>query len=129
VAFWRDPYSIRASVSRRRVEVLRAGRVVRAFTVAVGAPGHDTPLGRFAVTDRLRVAAGSPYGCCALALSGHQVHLPPNWPGGDRLAIHATTDLNRIGMPVSMGCMRTTPVNARWLIDHVPLGTQVQIHA
>ena len=35
------------------------------------------PSGRFSVTDKLRVTdPGSPYGCCVLALSGHQTHLP-----------------------------------------------------
>jgi lipoprotein-anchoring transpeptidase ErfK/SrfK len=96
----------------------------------VGAANHTTPTGRFSVTDRLRVTdTGSAYGCCVLALTGHQVHLPPDWPGGDRLAIHATRDTGSIGKAVSLGCMRVDAAHARWLIDNVPLGTPVFIRS
>jgi hypothetical protein len=82
------------------------------------------------VTDRLRVTgSNSPYGCCVLALTGHQTDLPEYWPGGDRLAIHATDDESTIGKPVSLGCMRAKARQARWLIDNVPLGTPVFVRA
>ena len=56
-------------------------------------PATTTPTGRFAVTDPLRVSgAGRPYGCCALALTGRQPNVPQGWTGGDRLAIHGTTE-------------------------------------
>jgi hypothetical protein len=70
---------------------------------------------------------GSPYGCCVLALTGHQTRLPPDWPGGDRLAVHATSDLGSIGRRASLGCMRVTPRQAGWLIRTVPLGSPVFI--
>ena len=76
--------------SARRLTVRRGGRMPRRVRVAVGRPGTETPTGRFAVTDKLHTKrADSPYGCCALALSGHQPKLLPGWPGGDRLAIRA----------------------------------------
>ena len=84
-------WAIRANLKKRRLYVQHNGSTVRRFTIAVGRPGNQTPQGRFTVTDKLRVTdPGSPYGCCVLALSGHQTHLPPSWPGGDRLAVHAT---------------------------------------
>ena len=43
------------------------------------------------------------YGCCILALSGHQDNLPAGWPGGDRLAIHGGSG---IGSADSAGCLR-----------------------
>ena len=73
--------------------------------------------------------AGSPYGCCVLALSGHQTQLPQGWPGGDRLAVHATSDLTSIGRPVSLGCMRAESDHARWLIETIPLGTPLFVRA
>jgi lipoprotein-anchoring transpeptidase ErfK/SrfK len=110
--------------------VHKDGHTVRRVTIAVGGPGHPTPTGRFAVTDRLSVLdKGSPYGCCVLALTGHQTRLPPGWPGGDRLAIHATTDTASIGKAVSLGCMRAPSSQARWLIESVPLGTPVFIRS
>ena len=121
-------WSLHADISKRQLVVRRGGKVVRRVRVGVGRPGHGTPKGRFAVTDRLRVTdPASPYGCCVLALTGHQTRLPPGWPGGDRLAVHATADLSGLGREVSLGCMRSHPTDARWLIKKVPLGTPVFI--
>jgi hypothetical protein len=121
-------WSLHADLSRRELVVRRDGKAVRRLRVGVGRPGHGTPTGRFAVTDRLRVTdPASPYGCCVLALTGHQTKLPPGWPGGDRLAVHATADLSNLGQAVSLGCMRSDPRDARWLIKKVPLGSPVFI--
>ncbi len=123
-------WSLHVDLSKRRLLVRKDGRKVRRMTIAVGSPQHSTPKGRFAVTDRLDVVdQGSPYGCCVLALTGHQTRLPADWPGGDRLAIHATTDTSSIGKAVSLGCMRTTSGQARWMIEKVPLGTPVFIRS
>ena len=114
--------------SARRVTVRRGAHVLRRFPIAVGRPGTPTPLGRFAVTDRLRTDnSDSPYGCCALALSGHQTHLLPGWPGGDRLAIHATPAVETIGKRASLGCMRASTADMRALMRLVPLGAPVFI--
>lgn len=122
-------WSLHADLSKRRLPVRKDGRTVRRYAVAVGAPEHPTPRGRFSVTDKLRVTDGSPYGCCVLALTGHQLRLPAGWPGGDRLAFHATNDLSSIGQPVSLGCMRTDSRRARWLIETIPLGAPIFIRS
>jgi hypothetical protein len=123
-------WSLHADLSKRRLHVRWDGRLVRRYAVAVGSPDHPTPRGRFSVTDKLRVTGGgSPYGCCVLALTGHQLRLPAGWPGGDRLAVHATNDLSSIGKPVSLGCMRTDSSRARWLIETIPLGAPIFIRS
>ncbi len=123
-------YDIRVDRSAHSAALRHAGHVVVRFPVAVGRPGNETPLGRFAVTDKLRPVDGtSPYGCCALALSGHQTRLEPGWPGGDRLAIHGTPATWSIGQAVSLGCMRAPEKALRELMRRVPLGTPVVIGA
>ena len=118
--------SIRVDRSARTLTLLRGDRVLRRFAVAVGRPGTPTPLGRFAVTDLLRAGRpDSPYGCCALALSGHQPRLVPGWPGGDRLAIHATPQVETIGRRASLGCLRASTRDVRALMRRVPLGAPV----
>ena len=103
---------------------------MRSFSVAVGRPGTETPTGRFAVTDKLHPGdPASPYGCCLLALSGHQTKLIAGWPGGDRLAIHATPNLWTVGKAASLGCMRARPADIRRLMRTVPAGTPVFIRA
>jgi hypothetical protein len=123
-----DPWAIRVRLATRHLEVLKNGRVVRRVEVTIGGPSTPTPTGRFAVTDRIRwVGRGSDYGCCTLALSGHQPHVPPGWAGGDRLAIHSTDTPQTLGVAASNGCLRTTDADARWLIMHVYLGTIVEV--
>jgi lipoprotein-anchoring transpeptidase ErfK/SrfK len=121
---------IRVDRSRREATLRRDRRVLRRFPVAVGRPGTETPLGRFAVTDRLRTGRpDSPYGCCAVALSGHQTKLLPGWPGGDRLAIHATPNPETVGEEASLGCMRAYDADIRALMRRVPLGAPVVVVA
>jgi hypothetical protein len=123
-------WSVHADLSRRVVVVRRSGKRLRSFRAGVGRRTNPTPKGRFAVTDKLKVTdGGSPYGCCVLALTGHQTRLPANWPGGDRLAMHATANRSDVGRRVSLGCMRVLSGHARWLIENVPLGAPVFIRS
>jgi lipoprotein-anchoring transpeptidase ErfK/SrfK len=118
--------SLHVDRSARRLIVRRGDRVLRRVTVAVGRAGTETPTGRFAVTDKLRTGrSDSPYGCCALALSGHQPKLLPGWPGGDRLAIHATPQTDSIGTAASLGCLRAATRDLQALLRIVPLGAPV----
>jgi hypothetical protein len=126
--FRRTRYSLHADLSGRWLELRRAGRRVRRFSVAIGRPGSDTPTGRFAITDKLRGSSyGSYYGCCILALNGHQPNLPPGWNGGNRLAIHGTNAPGSIGTPASAGCLRAADSDLHVLMRRVPLGTPVFI--
>ena len=121
-------YKLNVDVSGRRLEVVKNGRVVRRVRTAVGEQGTATPTGRFAVTDKVPFRyRGSPYGCCALALTAHQPNTPSEWTGGDRIAIHATPISSSIGRSVTLGCMRVPTRDARWMMRHIPLGTQVSI--
>ena len=123
-------YAIHVDRSAHRLVLRRGREIVQRMPIAVGRPGNETPLGRFAVTDALLPArADSPYGCCILALSGHQTKLVPGWPGGDRLAIHNTPQPETVGRAVSLGCMRAHRRDIRALMRRVPLGTPVFIRA
>ena len=124
----RTRLEIRIDLSRRRLRLVDGDRVVRSATVSIGRPGSSTPTGRFAVTDKLPGAKfGSYYGCCIIALSGHQPNLPPGWPGGDRLAIHGTPNPSSIGTRASAGCLHAGAPALRSLMRRVPLGTPVFI--
>ncbi|HZG50009.1 MAG TPA: L,D-transpeptidase [Thermoleophilaceae bacterium] len=123
-------WTLHVDLSRRMLYARQGGHTERSFSVGIGRRGNPTPRGRFSVTDKLRVTdRDSPYGCCVVALTGHQTRLPPSWPGGDRLAIHATTDRASIGRPASLGCLRLSSREARWLLDTIPLGAPVFIGA
>jgi L,D-transpeptidase catalytic domain len=121
----RTRVTLEADLSARVLRVRRAGRLVRTIQIGIGAPGTPTPTGRFAITDKLRGSDYSAvYGCCILALSGHQTHLPPGWTGGDRLAIHG----GATGGAASTGCLHAAEPDLRYLMRLVPLGAQIVIH-
>jgi hypothetical protein len=119
-------WTLRASLSRRELYVLRDGRLVRTIPVGIGAPGSPTPTGRFAVAEKVTGPFGPAYGCCILALTARQPHLPPGW--NTRItyyvAIHAGSGQ---GAAVSAGCLHATEADIRYLMRTVPLGTPVQI--
>lgn len=121
-------WSLHAFLDRHLVVVYHNGRAVRHYTIAVGKPTAPTPTGHFAVTDRLNTGDPTgPYGCCILALSAKAPHQISDWDGGNRIAIHSTPETASIGHSVSHGCMRLTLAEGRWLIQHIPLGTPVDI--
>jgi lipoprotein-anchoring transpeptidase ErfK/SrfK len=119
------PVSLEVDRSARWLRVWRMGRVLRTVRIAVGTLATPTPRGRFAITDKLSNFMPSIYGCCTLALSGHQTRLAPGWTGGDRLAIHAGSG---IGGAVTNGCLRAAGSDMRYLMELLPLGTQVVVH-
>ncbi len=123
----RETWKIVIDLSQRRGRLVHQSKTYRTFPLAIGSPIYATPTGRFGVTDRLHL--GGPYGCCTLALSAHQPHVPQDWPGGDRIAIHATNDPASVGQAVSHGCLRASDKTMALLMAKVPLGTQVLIHA
>ena len=127
---FRVDYSIEEDLSRRQLTVRRGSRVVARTTTAIGRAEAPTPRGSFAVTDRLVIdRKGSPYACCVLALSAHQPKIPQGWGGGDRVAIHATSDASSVGQAVSLGCLRVRTEVMRRLVRMVPLGTPVRVVA
>jgi L,D-transpeptidase catalytic domain len=110
--------------ARRLLELRYGDRVLDRYPVTVGRPGTETPLGSFSVTDALAGPTLGPYyGCCALALSGHQSNLPEGWFGGDRMAIHGTP--GALGLAASAGCIRASDQTMVSLFARVPLGTPV----
>ena len=126
----RTHLAIRVDLSRKRLQLVDGRRVLRTATVGIGRPGSPTPTGRFSITDKLPGSRyGSYYGCCILALSGHQTNTPAGWRGGDRLAIHGTDNPATIGVPSSAGCLHAEAEDLRVLMRRVPLGTPVFIHA
>jgi lipoprotein-anchoring transpeptidase ErfK/SrfK len=124
-----QPRTIVIDLSKRSLTVFHRGTPTNRYKVAIGAPGTETPTGKFAITDRLKVQPGTPYGCCILALTARQPKIAQGWGGGDRVAIHATPDDGVIGKAVSHGCLRATNKALRQLMRRVRLGTPVTVHA
>jgi hypothetical protein len=119
-------WTLRASLSRRELNVRRGGRIVRTIRVGIGAPGSPTPTGRFAVAEKLTGPFGPAFGPRILVLTARQPRLPAGW--NTRItyyvAIHAGAGQ---GSAVSAGCLHMDEPDVRWLMRTVPLGTPVLI--
>jgi lipoprotein-anchoring transpeptidase ErfK/SrfK len=125
----RNPYTVRADLSKHRVDVYRLDKKIMQFPAATGAPDSPTPTGRFFVTDRVPIPSGGSFGTYAFGISGIQTNLPAGWGGGDQLAIHGTNDPGSIGTAASAGCLRVSEAALDRLLPVLSLGTPVQIKA
>lgn len=111
----------------RRLELLRAGRVVLRSRISTGAPDMPTPLGRFYVKERLIPAdPNGPWGPAALGTSAYSDVLK-SWVEGGPIGIHGTDDPSAIGRAVSHGCIRLPNDAMRRLYALTPAGTPIVI--
>ena len=110
----------------RRLEVWRGSTLLFRTKVAVGAPGMETPLGRFYVTARF-VPDDSFLGSFALETSAYSKL--SEWPGGGVVGIHGTSKPWLLGQAVSHGCIRVSNEAALRLKALAPLGTPITISA
>lgn len=129
-ALFEEPRTIVIDLSAKTLTLFHRGRLTDRYRVAIGTPATPTPTGRYAVTDRLKTGdENGDYGCCILALNGHQEKIAQGWGGGDRIAIHATPHTWTIGKAVSHGCVRASNKALHQLMRKVRLGTPVRIKA
>jgi hypothetical protein len=119
-------WALRVSLSRHALFVVHGGHVVRTIPVGIGRAGSPTPQGRFAVAEKLTGSFGPAFGCCILALTARQPHLPPGWNRQLTyyVAIHAGSGE---GSAISAGCLHATEADVRYLMRVLPLGTGVRI--
>jgi len=116
-------------VRARRLELLRAGRVVLRTAISTGEPATPTPIGRFYVKERLLPTdPNGPYGPAALGTSAFSPVLK-NWAQGGPVGIHGTDDPSAIGRPASHGCIRLPNAAMKRLFALTPAGTPVIIRA
>jgi lipoprotein-anchoring transpeptidase ErfK/SrfK len=110
----------------RTLELHSHGRVVFRTRVAVGAPGMETPLGRFYVQAKFRPTAPI-LGAFGFETSAYSKL--SEWPGGGIVGIHGTNAPWLLGQAVSHGCIRVANDAILRLRDLVPVGTPIQIVA
>jgi lipoprotein-anchoring transpeptidase ErfK/SrfK len=102
--------AVRIDLSRQQMTVTVEGAYYATWPVSTARPGYRTPVGNF-----------KPY----LMKRTHYSTIYDNAPmphsifflGG--YAIHGTTEVRNIGRPVSHGCVRLVPSNARALFELV----------
>jgi lipoprotein-anchoring transpeptidase ErfK/SrfK len=111
-------------------------KLVKTYTVAVGAVGFDTPAGVYHIQNKAVNPAWSvPNSDWAGDLAGETIPggspdnpLKARWMGiFDGAGIHGTDDVASLGSAASHGCVRMSVPDVIDLYDHVPVGTPIYI--
>jgi lipoprotein-anchoring transpeptidase ErfK/SrfK len=111
-------------------------RVVVSFPVAVGTSRHRTPIGRFAVLEKIadpdwvQFDWTNPSRVLRRIPPGPENPLGSRWIGfasahGWGIGFHGTPRPELIGQAVSHGCVRMHESDVVWLYDRVRIGTPV----
>lgn len=149
---WNDPMepAVELVLDRRRRQllVLRDGSEQRRYPVAIGRPGWETPVGRFAVQELVKQPIW------VHPASGQRVPPGPANPLGSRwigffedctprrgfngqsqavvrgcasAGFHGTPQRSSVGRAISHGCVRLLDEHIRELFELVELGTPVTV--
>ncbi len=117
------------SIPDRKLALLDDGRVLRVYTVAVGAQVSPSPRGEFKIISRLSHPTYFHPG--VVIPPGKNNPLGTRWIGLDRkgYGIHGTNQPRSIGKAASHGCIRMAQADLEQLFDEVRVGDAVEIHA
>jgi hypothetical protein len=131
---WIPAGTVSLSPTVAEIDVHRASRTIDLYShgahvwhaiVAIGAPGMETPLGRYYVAARF-VPYNDPFlGVFGVETSGYS--RLTEWPGGGWFGIHGTDMPQLLGQAVSHGCIRVSNLTATKLRRYAPLGTPIVI--
>ena len=109
-----------------RAILKRRGKTVWRAPVGVGAPGTETPAGRFWIRERLRVPfGGGIYGPWAFGTAAYS--RLSDWPGGGVVGIHGTDQPGLIPGRPSHGCIRMRNPDIRHLARRLPIGAPLLV--
>ncbi len=120
--------SIVINLPSRTLELFSGPELVKAYPVAIGKPSTPTPLGDFAVFEKVVDPAWYPPRTGEVVPSGPWNPLGYRWVGFYGLVgFHGTNAPEFIGQAVSNGCVRMHEADVEELFEVVPVGTPVRI--
>ncbi len=132
---WDSPYYVKVNRAANCVTIYEkdaAGaytKPIKAMICSVGKNLEDTPTGVFRTKAKYtwRFLFGDQYGQYTTRIVGHILFhsVPYTEPAKDKLK---TDYYNNLGVGDSMGCIRLTVADAKWIYDNCPLGTTVEIY-
>ena len=119
-------------LSNRQVDVYEGDRFKASYTIAVGQPGWETPVGSYKVLHMLRHPIWQHPITNELFLPGPSNPLGERWIGfwsGERseIGFHGTNEEDLIGLAVSHGCIRMRNQDIRKLYEQVREGTPILV--
>lgn len=121
----KDGKAIMIDLSDQKLSYYQDGFRLATHQVSTGAWGYPTPIGEFAVINKIPRAYSKKYGLYMpwwMAFAGkgtYGLHELPEWPNGYK------EGANHLGTPVSHGCIRLGVGPAKELYDWAEVGTKV----
>ena len=109
----------KVDVSRQSMNVTVNGRHYATWKVSTGRRGYRTPRGTYRPKWLARMHYSRKYDMSPMP---HSIF----FHGG--YAIHGTTEIRRLGRPVSHGCVRVSREDAEFLYNKIKKGTPVLVH-
>ncbi len=135
-----NPRWLKLSLSQKKVTLYSGDQVIKSYPVAVGRPGHTTPLGEHKISAMYKnpiwkhwdknivVPAGDPENPLGTRWIGFWSGKAPS--GNPATAgFHGTTNEARssVGTAASSGCVRMLRENVEELFDLVSMGMTVKV--
>lgn len=129
-----SPYLIKVNRTQNLVTVYKKDdsgeytKPYRAMVCSVGTSGN-TPRGTFATTDRYtwRLLEGNVYGQYATRITGHILFHSVPYYTKDKGDLESA-EYNKLGSAASLGCVRLSVKDAKWIYDNCPKNTAVVIY-
>jgi len=101
----------------------------KGFICSAGMEGHSTPVGTFTITDKYvwREMVDHSYAQYATRIyKGIMFHsVPYERASNDTLEVE---EYNKLGTNASLGCIRLTVEDVKWIYDNCPKGTTVVVY-
>src|SRR3989338_8107099 len=115
---------ILVDLSDQKLSYYQDGFSLASYPVSTGRWGFPTPIGEFAVQNKIPRAYSKAYGLympfwMAFYRGQYGIHELPEWPNGYK------EGANHLGVPVSHGCIRLGVGPAKTLYDWAEVGTTV----
>lgn len=126
-----DAYLINVNLTDQDIKVYKDAMLIKEMPCSTGTIGDqntETPLGKFKILVRgeeffnYAVNEGAKY--YLQFFGNYLIHSVPVDQNGDVIE----KEEEKLGSPVSHGCIRVTMEDAKWLYENVPDGGEVLIH-
>jgi lipoprotein-anchoring transpeptidase ErfK/SrfK len=121
-------FLIDVNLTAQQVTVLYKNVAIKNMACSGGKPETPTPLGTYTTNQKIyyawipKFAMGAYY--WTRFYGPYLFHSVPYDSSGNMLI----EELNKIGSPVSHGCIRLVLEDAKWLYETLPLGIKINIH-
>ena len=122
------------SLTQRKVRLIRNGRVIRTYPIAIGQPAYPTPTGEYEINDKQKdpvwYPPDSPWAAELSSIPpGAGNPLGTRWIGttAPAIGLHGTYADYSVGQAASHGCMRMHIPDVEALYELVTIGRQISI--